>query len=169
MEPDERARSFLATARPRLEAAGFEILNDVHHDGRLFDMVAVRKRVEATKFGSSHSFFVFSTLPSIDPVALEEFSTACFKYVDEVHRSGMPRGAGKVVVCFPVAMVPTVDAATSDAVSKRPAGKHWGGMEMPVVVDLGVGKLHYLEKTPMWGAAYYRGFRKMIKELLGGG
>ena len=38
---------------------------------------------------------------------------------------------------------------------------------MPIVYDETEGRLYYFEKTPIWGAAYYRGFRKKIRQLLG--
>jgi hypothetical protein len=65
-------------------------------------------------------------------------------------------------------MVTSVDAATVDAVERRPSSKHWAAMVMPIVVDLGTGEIHYLKKTPIWGAAYYRGLRRIIRELLSG-
>jgi hypothetical protein len=44
--------------------------------------------------------------------------------------------------------------------------KHWAANEIPVVYDAATNRLHYFEKTPVWGAAYYKGFRKLIVELL---
>jgi hypothetical protein len=37
---------------------------------------------------------------------------------------------------------------------------------MPVVYDAQRDRLFYFEKTPIWGAAYYRGLRKQITDLL---
>jgi hypothetical protein len=42
-----------------------------------------------------------------------------------------------------------------------------GSAEIPVVYDQTLGKLSYFEKTPVWGFAYYRGFRLKIRRLLG--
>ena len=45
----------------------------------------------------------------------------------------------------------------------------WAAAEIPVLFDCITGQLCYFEKTPMWGAAYYRGFRNQIQQFLGGG
>ena len=158
--------AFLAAARQRLVDAGFTVMEEASHGSQKFDLVAIRKRLSAAKFGAAHTFFLFASFPSIDPAGLEEYSATCFTYVESAHRSGMPRGLGRAVVCFPVAILPSADASTIESVTRHPSRKHWAGMVMPVVVDLGAGQLHYLQKTPLWGAAYYRGFRKLIQELL---
>ena len=44
--------------------------------------------------------------------------------------------------------------------------KHWASNEIPVVFDLADGNLCYLEKTPVWGAAYFAGFRREIENNL---
>lgn len=45
--------------------------------------------------------------------------------------------------------------------------KLWAAFEMPVLVDLESGRIHSLEKTPIWGAFYFRGFRQLVRETLG--
>jgi hypothetical protein len=67
---------------------------------------------------------------------------------------------------YAVAMVDGLDAATTDAVKTHAPPRHWAAAEVPVVYDRGSGKLCFFEKTPMWGAAYYRGFRKEIAKFL---
>ena len=37
---------------------------------------------------------------------------------------------------------------------------------MPVVFDLASGSLYYFEGTPLWGAAYYAGFRREVQANL---
>ena len=44
--------------------------------------------------------------------------------------------------------------------------KHWCLMEFPVVVEPSSRSLVLLEKTPIWGAAYYRKTRHEARDLL---
>jgi hypothetical protein len=161
------AGEFLARAKQRLSGAGFRVEENVGADGHNFDLVASRKRFELSKFGAAQNFFVFSTLSSVDSAQMREFSSACFRYVTNAQGSAVPRGMGRAVYCYAVAVVPQVDAATSKAVRTQAPGRHWAASEIPVVAELNTGKLHYFEKTPLWGAAYYRGFRRTIRQLLG--
>ena len=46
------------------------------------------------------------------------------------------------------------------------APKHFSIMEFPLVIDPAVRRLVMLDKTPFWGAAYYRKTRQDAQELL---
>lgn len=163
-EVETRRQEFLTRSSWRLAGAGFEL-----YPGGVpgFDLAVVRKKFEVTKFGISHHFFLFATFSSIDTAGLQGFSESCFRYIDQADAHSLPRGLGKAVMCFPVALVPSVDPATGAAVRTKQAKKHRAGLEMPVLVDLGTGELYHLEMTPMWGAAYYSGLRKLAREILG--
>ena len=82
-------------------------------------------------------------------------------------QSSVPRGLGRAIFVFAVALLPSADPALAKVVETKAARKHYAGGELRVLMDLGAGRLHYLRKTPLWGAAYYRGHRKMIAETLG--
>ena len=75
----------------------------------------------------------------------------------------------RTLVCFAVALVPSVDPATGAAVRSKPATKHLNGFEIPILVDLGTGEIFHLEKTPIWGVQFYGGFRKLAGRILGPG
>jgi hypothetical protein len=162
---DEATERYLATAQPRLERAGFTCTRDPSAAGGSFAMVARRKRWELTKMGQADTWMMFAPFPAINPEWIRSFSEQCFRYVADPS-GGLPRGLGRAVFVYPVAITQDVDPATSQVIRTQAPRKHWGGNEMPVIVELATAKLHYFEKTPLWGAAYYRGFRKMIKELL---
>jgi hypothetical protein len=44
--------------------------------------------------------------------------------------------------------------------------KHWAAFEVPVLYDSNHDKLLFFEKTPVWGGAYYKGFRNQIQKYL---
>lgn len=67
-----------------------------------------------------------------------------------------------------MAIARAVDERTLASVRSDAPPKHWASAEIPVVYDQGQGNLSYFEKTPVWGSAYYAGFRTEIQRLLGG-
>ncbi|MCL1913783.1 MAG: hypothetical protein FWG10_07905 [Eubacteriaceae bacterium] len=75
---------------------------------------------------------------------------------------GLPRGLQNGVVSFNVLASDNVDIDAINYAVSRPK-KHFAAMRMPVIFDLGTGKLAYYEKTPMWGGIYYKYFREYIK------
>jgi hypothetical protein len=59
-----------------------------------------------------------------------------------------------------------MDARAVEVIKAENPPKHWASAEIPVVFNLRSKELYFFEKTPLWGSAYYDGFRKMIKRLL---
>jgi hypothetical protein len=166
MEQQDLTEAYLATVLQRLRDEGFGCQENVGHGDYVFRWVAKRTRFELTKFGFSETFFVFERFGSLDLDSLKAFSANCFGYATKAKSIPLPRGIFESVWCFPVALVDGIDAAVSEAVRSQAPSRHWSSAEMPVIYDVGSGTLHYFEKTPAWGAAYYGGFRKLIRTLL---
>ena len=78
----------------------------------------------------------------------------------------LPRGFFNGVWAYAVAIVDSLDPATAEAVRTTAPAKHWSAAEIPAVVDLSTGELTVFEKTPIWGAAFYRGFRKNLRRFV---
>ena len=70
------------------------------------------------------------------------------------------------VYCFAVCLVKALDESTADSVRSAVPRKHWAAEEIPAVYDRRQGRLRFLEKTPLWGAAYCKGFLNQIDEYL---
>ena len=70
------------------------------------------------------------------------------------------------VYCFAVCLVKALDESTADSVCSAVPRKHWAAEEIPVVYDRRQGRLCFLEKTPLWGAAYCKGFQNQIDKYL---
>jgi hypothetical protein len=138
----------------------------VNYEGVVFLGVARREKLSAAKVGMSREVFVFRSFERIDVAGIRDCGTLAFQYATHEDKGSVPRGVGGSVWAFSVAIVPTVDEETSRAVRTQAPPKHFAGAEIPAVVELGTRSVHSFEKTPIWGAAYYRGFRKTIKELL---
>ena len=160
--------SWFGSVRKNLSAAGFVIFDDVSYEGETFPLVARRTRFELTKFGFSESFFVFCAFDRLTTAEVREFSADAYRYAKQHKKIPLPCGLFESVWCYAIALAEAVDEATLDSIRFETPPKHWASAEIPVVYDEGRGKLFYFEKTPLWGSAYYAGFRKQIRQLLEG-
>ncbi len=156
-----QAEDYLDMVLPRLEDEQFAIAwgeND-------FDCVAEKSRFEMTKFGFVDYTIVFAEFERLDSRSLWRFSRTAFG--NAARRGGMSMpGLQGAKICLPVAMIGADEGAVA-AVRDIAAPKHWAKMEFPCVFDMRTGQLHYFLKTPLWGAAYYAGFRELAARLLG--
>jgi hypothetical protein len=159
--------SWLTAARGQLASAGFVLLDDVPFEGRTFRLVGRRTRFELTKFGFSESFFVFGEFDHLTNEVLRQFSADAFRFAKKTRVIPLPCGLFESVWCYAVALSKAVDERTLTSVRFDTPSRHWASAEIPIVYDQTQGKLCYFEKTPIWGSAYYRGFRKKIRQLLG--
>jgi hypothetical protein len=159
--------NWLNTVRNRLAAAGFVILDNVAFEARKFPVVARRTRFELTKFGFAETFFIFQEFDCLTTESLRMFSSDAFRCAEKSRVIPLPCGLFEGFWCYSVAIAKAVDEPTVASVRSDAPPKHWASAEIPVVRDLTRGKLFYFEKTPLWGAAYYAGFRKQIQRFLG--
>lgn len=158
---------WLGRALSRLHAEGFQILQTPSVAASGFSSVAHRSRFEVTKFGNSETFFVFANAAEVSPAMLSNFSAAAFAFAMRSKSFPLPCGFFESVWCFAVAITSHVHPHMGEFVRSSEAPKHWAGAEMRVVYDRATGALWYFDRTPMWGAAYYAGFRSQIQRYLG--
>ncbi len=158
--------AFLGQARQRLTAAGYALNENTPFEGRTFSLAARHSGFELTKFGFSEKFFVFQEFDRLDQRTLRDFSAAAFRYTIASMRIPLPRGFFNSAWCYAVAVARSVDPAALTSVQNDAPTKHWASAEIPVVFDASQNRLFYFEKTPLWGAAYYAGFRKTIQRML---
>jgi hypothetical protein len=160
--------AYFGTVQGRLAAKGFETATDAAYQGWTFALAARRGKVEASKMGLAQYYFVLDEFDALDPAGLDAFGSAAFTFSTQMgsSQSGLPRGFGRAVFVFAAAVLPSVDPALAKLVETKAGPKHYAGSELRVLADVGARQLHYLRKTPLWGAAYYRGHRKTIAETL---
>ncbi len=99
---------------------------------------------------------------TITPELLEAFAGECTSCALDIYK-GLPRGMQNAVVSFAVLAGENITQDAMDYIKKAPK-KHWAAFEMPVIADLKNEKIYYFEKTPMWGAIYYKYFRSYMEE-----
>jgi len=158
--------SWLDNCLARLSQDGFKISENVTFMKYRFNYVAHRSRFEWSKLGNSETFFMFSEANSPDLTSLRAYSSNAFDCANNLRTSSLPCGIFESLWCFPVAIVNAVDPRAGTAIQNEAPVKHWGAAEVPVIFDRTNSELWYYEKTPMWGAAYYSGFRKQIQRYL---
>jgi hypothetical protein len=166
MEQATGSDAWLSGVLRGLASDGFKVSENVEWGGVEFRAVAHRSRFELSKFGNSETFFVFGEFPTITGEGMRRFSSSAFDYSKASRKLCLPCGLFESVWCFSVALVDTADAAAADSVRRQAPEMHWAAAEIPVIYERGGGRLHFFEKTPMWGAAYYAGFRRQIKTYL---
>jgi|GEM_PF-1379076 len=156
-----QVKSYLSKVIQRLRNEGYDCYENVAYKNYFFKYVA--KKAGGVAF--AEVFFVFAEFPSIDIYSLREFSANCAEYAKKARSSSR---FWRNLFCFPVAIVDSIDRATSEYVRNEagqfsPSG---GILEMPSVYDLNSNMLHYFEKTPFMGWAAWDASRKTIKMLL---
>jgi hypothetical protein len=96
--------------------------------------------------------------------SMERFTEDAFKHTLET-TNGLPRGMQTGVSCFAVLVSGDVSEDAKKWVQEKPKAS-FAAFRMPVIVDLSSGQTLYYRKTPIWGFAYYRGFRSFIEKYL---
>jgi hypothetical protein len=159
--------SWLSTIHGRLTAEGYVVQDDFPFEGKTFPVFARQTRFVVTKFGFAENFFTFFEFERLTSDMLRRFSADAFRCANQNRVVPLPCGLGESVWSYAVALAKSVDDATLNSARFDTPPKHFAAAEIPVVYDQTQNKLWYFEKTPLWGAAYYAGFRRQIKRLLG--
>ena len=154
---------WIAAQRGRLAGQNYTIFDA---PDPFIAMAARHSGFELLKFGNVDTFFVFSQFPELDLEGLRAFSSRSFAWANRNKGVNLPNGFFEAVTCFTVAVTDVAHPALQEAVRNGVPEKHWGAFEIPVVYETSRNVLYYFEKTPLWGAAYYNGFRNQIKSKL---
>lgn len=162
MDYSARTDYWLQTALQRLTADGFTIRQQ-----NFFKVVAHRSRFELTKFGNVETYFTFVDFDYLDANSVRRFSMDAFNYAVQTKTSPLPCGFFEGVWSFAVAIAKQTDELTAQVIKIEEPPSHWSAGELRVAYDVPRHQLHYYEKTPLWGAAYYAGFRRQIQKYLG--
>jgi hypothetical protein len=154
--------SYLQAVRIRLTADGFQ-LSEGDADASLS---AQRRQFKPTRFGLVETTVRLSSRrESATADELRAFADESLRWA-LAHKSRIPRGLGSSLVVYPTLVVETASPELRAFVAGY-APKHWSALEFPVVAELSNERLGCLEKTPFWGAAYYKKTREEARELLG--
>jgi hypothetical protein len=160
------AQDYLSKIKERLKQQDFVISDNIKYESQIFEYVAKRTKFEVERFGWITIFFVFSKNVTPDINSLKQFSTISFKYIRKTRGIYPPPGFFYSILCFPVAIVDTIDNNTIDFIHRTEPPKHWVGFEKLAVFCLETKWLHYCTFDFQWGALYYQRDREIMKEIL---
>ena len=110
---------------------------------------------------------VFTIVGSVDIITkyiIENFSKKSLEYTIN-NNEGLPRGLQSGVVSFSLLASQFIHNEAKQWVKQRPE-KHFAAFEYPVLFDLTLNKIFYYDKTPIWGAIYYKFFRNFTEKYL---
>lgn len=156
----------LEKAIQKLSSDGFVVTQNITCNHRTFIAVAHRTRFELTKIGFAETFFIFEEFDSPTEDSIRSFSSDAFEFAKRSKSISLPCGLGESVFCFPVAVARSVEDLVAHSVRTEAPPKHWAAAEIPVIIDKTKHRLYYFEKTPLWGAAYWSGWRSQIERYL---
>ncbi len=160
------SNSWLQQVSQRLAANGYNQMSPQIYQAQNFKFAAHRSRFEITKFGIAENFFTFAEIPNLNVGVLQQFSAASFAFAKANKTSSLPDGFFTATFCFAVVITANVPAEFAQYIFATAPTKHWSAFEIAAVFDLANGGLYYFTGTPLWGAAYYNGFRKEIQANL---
>ncbi len=161
------SNQFFQNVSQRLAANSYAPLAPQTYQPLGFKFGVRRSGFELSKFGVCERFFLFAEIPNLDATVLQSYSAGAFQFANKNKSTPLPNGLFSCVFCFAVVVTENLDPQLAQAIRDSSPIKHWSAFEMPVVYDVANGGLYYFEKTPVWGAAYYAGFRQEVKNNLG--
>ena len=162
----EGYNAFLEKLEQRLRSNGFETKRNISLPPYQLDLLAVKSSWEWSKFGKIARFILVTSMDEVNTETLKDFSSVSTKYALDNRDSLLPRGFGGSLFSFPVIVSEDFEEELKKWMEKSKAKKHWAAAEFPVLISLKDKKIHYSKKTPIWGAAYYRGLRKFVESQL---
>jgi hypothetical protein len=166
MREHKELTDYLAIVTQRLIDDGFKISEHITYKNQIFICVAKRTRWQLEHYGFAEFFFIFARFQSFDIASLKNFSAKAFDYSKKFRSIPLPRGLFESVICFPTAIVDSIDSTAVEVLRSKDPPKHWAAIEMAVVYEHKSRKLYYLEKTPYWGSLYWDRFREIIVSML---
>lgn len=122
------------------------------------DRVFKRSRFEVSKFGTVDLYCCAKYFENAGADTLKGFSSKMFDLAMK-HRTGGALGFGAMLVVHPLIVTENITQEIYGEI-KQYCPKRFAANEFPCILDLVTGYLYFYEQTPLWGSAYYAGFRK---------
>lgn len=157
---------YLSLLEGRLSEEGFHTTKGIPIEPYRLDLVAAKSSWELSKFGKMTRAVLVAKSQAQEPGSVLDFSSRSTKYALDNRDSVLPRGFGGSLLSVPVLASEGFDEELKRWSQRTLTKKHWAAFEFPVLVALGEQRIYYCRKTPIWGAAYYKGFRKFVDRYL---
>jgi hypothetical protein len=159
----EKLESYYTLLDQWLKYYGFEPIT-VHADAGV-DKVFRRSRVEATKFGKVDAYVCVKYMhEGATGDEMKTFSEKMFDLASRHRAGGIPLGFGAMMVVYPLLVTDNISNELAAFINTY-CPKHFAAAEFPSVLDLSSGHLYFYSKTPIWGYAYYSGYRREVYSM----
>jgi hypothetical protein len=158
--------SFLSGFAAGLAQRGFSVRRGIEWRSYKFDLVAAASRYEISKFGKMTRFIIASAMESTNPGIVKDFSAHATEFALKNRGSRLPRGLGGSLLSIPVVVSEDFSEELKGWITRSHADMHWAAFEFPVLLSTKNREIFYCKRTPMWGAAYYRGFRNFVEQQI---
>lgn len=113
---------------------------------------------EASKIGLTDRYCFIKQVPDNTTAQFaKSYSSALYNYAYQ-HKQTLGRFFRSMMMVFPVLAVEKASAELVNFIRTYQTNK-FKSVEFPCVIELSTGNVFYYEKTPLWGALYYNGFR----------
>lgn len=150
--------SYLQTVAPRIGQAPQFI-----PEAGAYLLVADQRGALAVQM---HSYFFFAANDLAGYAQMQVYAEACMALARKNYE-GLPRGMQSGLAVYPVMLQHPLQPDALAYVKQIP-DKHWAAFELPVLFDPMTGQLEYLDKTPVWGFAMWRGIKATARMALVG-
>ena len=158
--------TLIGKIKENLKKKGYGIQENIEYGDYKFLLVGHLSKFEVSKFGTNDYFFTVGKVKEPILANIRDLSNQSFGYSGGHRSNPLPPGIFGGYWVFPIIMVESVSESVSNAIQNEVPPKHWSSAEFPIVVDLTSKKTYYFQGTPIWGAAYYAGFRQLINEIV---
>ena len=158
-------QDYIKTVLERLEDEHYKIKDNITYNGQVFDCVAKRLRFEIEKPMFIHKYFILSKFASLDADTLKAYSAKSFNYAIKTSPISWARFLICWIVCYPVAIVDTLDTVLAGHIRSKAPPWHRDAFEMPVIYSHESQELYYCEETP-YGNHYFVEMRFTINNIL---
>ena len=129
----------------------------------LSSYLMVNKRFSGA-LANIHQFFFLTQNDACNGAMMQQFTEGCVSFALNNYK-GAPRGLQKGIGIYPV-MCQTAPSPEVISYTKRKPDAHFSAFVLSCSVNLSTGWLEYLDKTPVWGMAMWRGIKNAAKEAL---
>ncbi len=157
---------YLSLLQGRFSKEGFQTTKEISIEPYRLDLVAAKSSWELSKFGKMTRAVLVTKSQVQEPGSVLDFSSRSTRYALDNRDSLLPRGLGGSLLAVPVLASEEFDEELKRWIQQTLAKKHWAAFEFPVLVALGEQRMYYCRKTPLWGGAYYKGFRRFVDRYL---
>lgn len=114
---------------------------------------------EASKIGLTDRYCFIKHVPDNTTAQFaRSYSSALYTYAYQ-HKQTLGRFFRSMMMVFPVLVVDKASGELVNFIRTYQINK-FKSVEFPCIVELSTGNIFYYEKTPLWGALYYNGFRQ---------